>query len=337
MPAHGEDVSSNDPKLIRTIENGIVYHKLPDCGFERGIAIAAYQFRAIDARKRNLLEFTDICFDRDRGTLTGSEPEDRLELVRASDVDEDTAQALDYYEVIIPGTQAFERWGATIGGYRYFGIEQRLGIVGFNFSKTAQGHNDWKLPATQHDADVHLYGYLLEKRPDPLPVNAGFAIYINGTDLLDHLRDYELNDGESPIVSWDGAMKFKNASATAVLSTPKSYETFSNSAGEVTLEIAADGTISGSGVLSAKNTRLAGMNPNDWKSVRWEIEKIVGHVAGETGQQFYALGIAKGERVDQDGLVSPVYAHFQINGYGQHLLEAWHDEASLERLERVAQ
>lgn len=318
------------PGLTRIVDsNGYVHHKLAECGFERGLAIAQYNLRTTDNSKRHLLELTDICFDRKTGTLTGSEPENRLTLVRKDEVSETSPHGREVYEVLVPGTQGFERWKLNAGDYEVFNQKHRQGAVGFDFHKKTQKQNNWALPATQHPAEVHLNGYLFENLPNGLPEQAEYLIYINVLDLRDHLRNFDYSNGESPIAAWKGAVDLSKGPANLKLVTSDSYEAYSKTSGELSLQVLQDGTISGRGVLTASNTRLAGLNPIDWKTVRYDVEKLTGHIVGADGQEFRAVGIVRGERVDQDGLASSVYGYVSLHGYSRAVVEQWQDEGSL--------
>lgn len=318
------------PGVTRTVDSkGYVHHKLAECGFERGLAVAQYSLRTTDKSKRHLLELTDICFDRKTGTLTGSEPENRLTLVRKDEVSETSPHGQEVYEVILPGTQGFERWKLTAGDYEVYNQKDRQGAVGFGFDKKTQKQNNWALPAAQHPAAVHLNGYLFEELPNGLPDQAEYLIHINVLDLRDHLRNFEYSNGESPIAAWKGVVDLTKVPANLKLVTSESYEAYSKASGELSLQVHEDGTISGKGVLTASNTRLAGLNPIDWKTVRYDVEKLTGHIVGADGQQIRAMGIVRGERVDQDGLANSVYGYVSLHGYSRAAVEQWQDESSL--------
>ncbi|WP_417679763.1 DUF6636 domain-containing protein [Roseibium sp.] len=313
--------AGNSTTPVRTEEDGAAYHKLGTCEFEQGAAIANYNFRTQSAHPPEL-EITDLCFDRKSGTLWASEPEDRLTLVKKD-------KGNDWFEVIIPNTQPFERWRVTVGNYgRASTHGYKNETVNFSYDRPSASYLNWRTTGTQHDADVSLHGYLLETQPAINDIKSEFTVYIGGLDYWDHRRERggKHLGRESPHIAFKGMMRFDGKTGTADLKN--TVETGKDGTGKLVLTVNANGRLSGSGTISLSNARLAGINQHDWKTTTWEIKKLVGHFAGKDGEEFRAVAIASGQTIDHDGFVNPVLAAVTIQGYSLRIEEQWNNEAT---------
>ncbi len=304
-----------DMQTARTEENGVVHHRLESCGYERGVAIASYNFRKHSPYRPPEVQITDVCFDREGGQLWASEPEDRLTLVRKSSQDNE-------YEVLVPD---FPRWRARAGNYEQASGNggYRAGSADFSYHRSASELLNWEHTGTQLNGDVRLSGYIFDVPGNTSNMIDDFKVYVGGSDHWDHLRgrDKQYYDRELPYLSYEGLVRFDEATGVANLKTGS--DNSSSGAGKLVLKINEQGEISGSGTLTLTNGSLAGVKPHDWKTTTWEIRKIVGHLLGEDGEQFRALGIAGGQTVDQDGFVNPVHATIYIDGYSRRIAELW--------------
>lgn len=304
-----------DMQTIRTEENGVVHHRLERCDYERGVAVASYNFRKHSPYRPPELQLTDICFDRQGGRLWASEPEDRLTLVQQD-------EQWDQYEVLVP---EFPRWRAGVTNYEQASGNggYRAGSVDFDYQRLASELLNWNHTGTQLDGDVRLHGYLFDTQPSPDIEPSDFKVYVGGSDRWDHLRgrDKKYRDREVPYLSFEGVLRFDGAKGGVNLRNTSN--TGKDGAGELFLTVNDKGEISGSGTLTLENARLAGIRPHDWKITTWEIRKLVGHMVGDGGEQFRALAIAGGQTVDQDGFVNPVHASIDITGYSRRIAELW--------------
>ncbi|EIM76530.1 hypothetical protein A33O_05125 [Nitratireductor aquibiodomus RA22] len=314
-------------ETTRTEEQGVVHHRLESCAFERGLAVASYSFRKKLPYRPAALQLTDLCYDRKGGRLWASEPEDRLTLVQQN-------QDGERFEVILPDTRPFQRWRVTSGSYENaFGHDSvRAGSVPFHYDRPATKQLNWEHTGTQLDGDVSLYGYVFETQSPASDMASDFVIYVSGNDYWAHVRGREKKHRgrEVPIIQFEGDLHFSGkSSGKAVLRN--TTETAREGRGELQLSVGDDGEITGSGVLSLANARLAGADPDDWQTTTWEIRKLVGHLVGGDGQQFTALAIAEGQTVDHDGFVNPVHASITISGYSKKLLERWGEAVAAPR------
>ena len=320
-PVAATSSAENSVTPVRTEEDGVTYHKLGTCEFEKGVAIANYNFRTQSSHPSEL-EITDLCFDRKSGTLWASEPEDRLTLVKKD-------QGNDWFEVIIPNTRAFERWRVTVGNYRRASTHgYKNETVNFSYDRPSASYLNWRTTGTQHDADVSLHGYLLETQPAIDNITSEFTVYVGGHDYWEYHRERggKHSGRESPHVAFKGMMRFDGTTGTADLKN--TVETGKDGTGKLVLTVNANGRLSGSGTISLSNARLAGINQHDWKTTTWEIKKLVGHFAGKDGEEFRAVAIASGQTIDHDGFVNPVLAAVTIQGYSRRIDEQWDNEAT---------
>jgi len=316
--------SAKGPATTRTVDNGATYHKLDSCAYEPGIAIANYHFTA-QAKKPYDLEITDICFDRKSGELWGSEPEEGLELVRS-------VETTEFFEIIHPNSQPYERRSVTAGKYRPDGQNFRSGSVNFSYDRQSNEFYGYEPSGRQQAGDVDLHGFLYEKSSVPDGASSGFKVNISALDYLDTVRgNIEGHLGrEGPYVSFDGVLIFDGTNGTAKLKD--TGEGAGKGTGSLQIQVDDTGALSGTGSLRFSNARLAGVNSHDWKTANWEIIKIVGRMVGEGGHEFRAVAIAKGETVDQDGYVNPALAAVTIMGYDAEMMKLWGDDAAAAEL-----
>ena len=309
-------------RTIKTEDAGIVYHQLQDCAYERGAAIAIYMFNGRSKHRpqhSSELQLTDICFDRTSGRLWGAEPDDRLTLVKHG---EDG----DQYEVILPDTRPFERWSVNIGNY-----EDGYGTVNFHYDRPTSEKLNWANTGTQLDGNVTLHGYAFKTLPNTREMTSDFKVQLSGNDAWGHARardEQHRGRQAAPYMQFEGHLRFDGKMGTAEMkATTKEGK---NGRGELVLMINDKGEISGSGTLTLENARIAGGRSDDWKTTSWEIRKIVGHLVGEDGEQFRAVGIAGGQTVDQDGFVNPVHASIDITGYSRRIAELWEESSDFD-------
>ena len=315
---------SKDPATTRTVNNGATYHKLDRCDHEPGIAIANYHFTA-RSKKPYDLEITDICFDRKSGELWGSEPEEGLELVRSVDTTE-------FYEIIHPNSQPYERRSVTAGKYRPDGQNFRSGWVNFSYDRKSNEFYGYEPSGRQQAGDVDLHGFLYEKSSLPDGASSGFKVHVSALDYWASVRgnmDGHLGR-ETPYVSFDGVLVMDGDNGTAELKD--TGEGAGKGTGTLQIQVDETGALSGTGSLRFSNARLAGVNPHDWKTANWQIVRIAGRMVGEGGHEFRAVAIAKGETVDQDGYVNPVLAAVTIMGYDAEIMRLWGEDVAADEL-----
>lgn len=303
--ANHTNTISDEPKLTRTVSNGIVHHKLDKCDYERGVAIAYYNFR--ETSKLPALEISDICFARNKTELWASESEENLELVRKAD-------STEFYEVISPNTASYERWNASVGRYENGASNWLNGSANFSYQRSSSARFNYKITGTQQNGDVSLTGYLYEKSSTLADAKNKYKLHITALDNWDYVRgqfDGKIT-GENPYLAFAGSMKVEGNKGIAELSD--TGEGDGKGGGSLELNLDDMGGISGKGTLILSNARRAGLNENDWKNTELRIEKIVGHFVGENGRELRAVGIATGETIDQDGYVNKVKARLTIMG-----------------------
>lgn len=302
--------NTDEPKLTRTVSNGIVHHKLDKCDNERGVAIAHYNFR--ETEKLPALEMSDICFARKNTKLWASESDENLVLVRKAD-------STEFYEVISPNTASFERWSATAGRYYDENSKWRSGSVNFSYQRSSSARFNYKVTGTQQNGDVAMYGFLYENSSTLADVNKEYSIHITALDHWDYVRD-QFNSriaGENPYLAFSGMMKIEGSKGKVELND--TGEGDGEGGGALVFNIDEMGRVSGEGTLNLSNARLAGLNDHDWKNTELRIEKIVGQFVGKNGSEFRAVGIATGETTDQDGYVNKVKARLTIMGSDSNL------------------
>lgn len=301
------------PLVAATADGGSYpYHRLAGCKGETGRAIAWYNFTGEAARR--VLEMTDLCFNRETGRLSGSEWEDKLQLVRREGVTE-------FYEVIETGEKSYQRAKASVGRYDADG-PLSAGWVNFGYSSPG-GWPVARFSRRFGNATAHLHGVLFKPHPGRgLTENGEFKIHISGNDIRAHdKRKYNTprSGSEVPFVAFEGKAVFTDGLGKVTLSNTETGN--GTGSGEMDLRVSPNGEISGSGVLRLQSARLAGANPQDWKTTEWHIRLLAGNVAGETGEILTMHAIAEGQTIDHDGVVNPVLGSLTINGYSRRIAE----------------
>ncbi len=306
-----QTASTRQGETIRTEENGVVYHKIDRCGYERGFVVVHYRFNKPIGRKP-VLEFSDICFDRKSGLLQSSEPNVTLVKTKSADFN-------DTYEYLSTDSntgKTVKIWTTTVGNYTD-GVPEsdKRNFGSFGHHRLSGKYLNWKPTGTRHPGEFLMHGYLFKSQPAPEKLSSKFDIYIGGNDYLSYSRSgrEKIFDRETPIMlGFEGSLTIHNGSGTANLTNKTGSG--KNGHGSIEISINENGEVSGTGVLKYSNGRLAGMNSYDWKTAEWKIQRIVGYTVGKDGAQFVAKGIVTGQTIDQDGHINPVLAAIDITG-----------------------
>ncbi len=310
----------SDMQTIRTEENGVVHHRLESCGYERGVAIAHYTHRPDQPRPHTTHEFelTDMCFQRETGRLWASEPAENFTLVQQD-------PSISWYEDLATeiGRSGF-KGKISAGGYAQVPgkPDVRASYVDLFFDPTRPNVTR---PTTfhQHTADsANLMGYLFEKQASPDEATGKpYRIILSGFDwgLSDPASSnagYGRKNSDLGLHS-DSLVFDQNGGALGTGSFFQSNGGDANGQlifGQLHLALDPDGTVSGRGEFHIKTTRLAGLEPGDWVSASWRIDKLIGHLAGESATGFRLVGVASGETRYHDGYVGQIIGTVSVRG-----------------------
>lgn len=278
----------------------ITYFEIETCPQERGMGVVKYSFAT---NARTLLALTDICWDRSTGAFSALEPMSGLTLVRNVD-------ATEFYEVVASGQKAYQRKKLNLGKYRSDIDPATYGAVGFGYQDNRDGRR--LVDAYNHS----IGGFITETSFAPDKLEGPITLWVSGSDSLDQSTR---NDGarfgsQTAYFAFQGDMTFENGVGTTTLKD--SGEGDGQGTGTLTLKIDPTGRIEGTGSFLLQNGRLAGVNPEDWKTTNWNVLRMIGMTAGSDGQEIRAVGIATGVTIDHDGTQTPVYASVSVVGYG---------------------
>ena len=114
------------------------------------------------------------------------------------------------------------------------------------------------------------------------------------------LADGASIDGMTPL-GFVGDAVFQDGSATVALSDNTQYGTAKETEGYITLTVADDGSVTGSGALKTRNIRLAGYKPNEWVSMSITIDQLRGFATGPTGQVIKSYALVTANIIDVEG------------------------------------
>lgn len=115
-----------------------------------------------------------------------------------------------------------------------------------------------------------------------------------------HVADGASIDGMTPL-GFKGEAIFQNGSATITLSDNTQYGTAKGTDGTITMTVAEDGTVTGSGAIRTQNIRSAGFSPNEWVSMSIEIDELRGFATGPTGQVIKSYALVTADVIDAEG------------------------------------
>lgn len=302
-------LNSSPGHLTRTEKNGFVHYRMATCDHERGLAITRYRFLDGPAKA----ELTDLCFDRKGGEVQAAEPVSNLTFV-------ENLSNIETFEIIKPNTQSFQRTKVSAQLYRPHLTDDEWAADSGSFN-----HNGTETySATRHDAHGYSTNGFVYKDTTPLSgVQLGnYQITIHVDDMWSHLNRASglKRSGETPVVVLSDEAEITGPSNDVLIKA----DTQADGTGDMNLrlEIAEDGRIAGAGSFYMTNSRVAGLNPTDWKTVDWKISNIVGYFVGTRGQEFRGLGFITGQTVDQDGFVHKSFGSIQIQGHGPLYTEA---------------
>lgn len=296
------DVSSDEPVLEKTGEDGFAYHTLNRCDHERGL-VAIHYFLHGD---RDKVEVSDLCFDRKNGAFVALESASGLTLF-------ETQNDTDMFEIVAPGAEAFEKTTAFAQRFIPFSDEPAqtgyAGSFGYNPSYNTPNH---------HKAQSTLmWGFVYgETSKQSQIVDGEFDVHLNASNSWEHEapEDGEERTGKKPIVLINGRGTFDKGVARLELKTYADRNGIGG--GHVDLVVDADGAITGSGQIVMKNPATEVADPHDWKELNWTITKLVGQFVGPEGREFRGIGYISGQTIDQDGFVHEAFGSVGIQGAG---------------------
>lgn len=115
-----------------------------------------------------------------------------------------------------------------------------------------------------------------------------------------HVADGASIDGMTPL-GFTGEAIFQDGISNITLSDNTQYGTAKGTEGAITLTVADDGSVTGSGVIRTQNIRSAGFSANEWASMAIEIDELRGFATGPTGQVIKSYALVTANIIDAEG------------------------------------
>lgn len=286
------------------------FHDLPSCEQETGMAMVRYTFGG----GRERIDLSEICVDRERGTIVGAEAVTGLQLVKKS-------RSSEEYENLDLGVAAHMRplmQIAPVIHQTYHG-----GVVDDRspeFYFINRGGPNARLHNT---GTFQISGYLYDQLAAPQALAQHFTTLVMAELFMGEAGQKPgIKVGMYSGLVFSGAAVFSNGtSEIAMAEYPDEGLGAQNGDGTIQISVDSAGALVGSGELYIENSRLAGHAPGEWIWARLAIDSLRGHAVGETGQVLKAYGVAEGEIEDEAGQRFPVIATIQFVGYDSDLFQ----------------
>ncbi len=299
--------------LTASMTSGAVaqqFHDLPNCEHETGLAMVRYTFGGGHER----IDLSEICVDRESGTVLGAETVTGLQLVKQSgtseeyeNLDLDVAAQRRPLMQIAPVIHQTYHGGAVDDSSPEFYFINRGG-------PSAQLHSTNKF---------QMSGYLYDQLASPETLAQQFSTLIFAELFMGE-------EGQKPGIQvgmysgllFSGEAAFSNGtSVIAVTEYPDEGLGMQNGDGTIRITVDSSGRLTGAGELYVENSRLAGHAPGEWIWARLTINDLHGHAVGETGQVLKAYGVAEGELEDEGGSKTPIIGTVQFFAYDSSLFQ----------------
>lgn len=299
--------------LAASMTSGAVaqqFHDLPNCEQETGLAMVRYTFGGGHER----IDLSEICVDRETGSIVGSETVTGLQLVKQSGASEEfenldlgVAAQMRPLMQIAPVIHQTYHGGAVDDGSPEFYFINRGG-------PSARLHSTNKF---------QMSGYLYDQLASPESLAQQFSTIVMAELFMGE-------EGQKPGIQvgmysgllFSGEAAFSNGtSVVAMTEYPDEGLGMQNGDGTIRITVDSFGALAGAGELYVENSRLAGHAPGEWIWARLAINDLHGHAVGETGQVLKAYGVAEGELEDEAGNSVPVIATIQFVAYDNELFE----------------
>ena len=297
----GAEADHRKSGVRRSEKNGFIYYQIDNCEFERGLATTVYNYLDRPAK----VEMTDLCFDRDDGSLLAAEPINNLTLV-------ENQGTMDRFEVLKPNTKYYERTGVSASKYGTQLPENER----FGYSGTFADSNRGTYAATRHDAhSFWTRGFLYSETTPYSGVKFGqYNITLAVNDSWEQInRSGGLKrSGETPIIIVHGTSNILDHANEIKIEAKTDFVVGDI---KINMNMNNDGVIEGSGSISVKNPRLSGTNPHDWNISELNISNITGFFVGDHGREFRAIGFITGNTADHDGFVHESFGSINILGH----------------------
>lgn len=209
----------------------------------------------------------DFCVDRETGSLSGPFALDGLTLTMDDGVNftfEDLAERSGNQMKIAPVITAT---------YHNGNVDDQSPEINALFGK------------------YFFVGFLYDELASPSALAPGFYV---------HVADGASIDGMTPL-GFMGEAEFTDGSATIALSDNTQYGTAKGTKGTITLTVADDGSVTGTGSIETQNIRSAGYRQNEWVSMTITLDTLRGFATGPTGQVIKSYALVTAEILDAEG------------------------------------
>ena len=121
--------------------------------------------------------------------------------------------------------------------------------------------------------------------------------------------------GEPGYAAFKGVVDFSEGNT---LTLGPGDGTAENSTATLTLDVSANGDVTGQASIYIENPRIAGHDQCEWLSARFEIDLIVGKLAGQDNLEIQAQGIGKGQYTDIHGGTYGILVSTHISAYDEN-------------------
>lgn len=260
------------------------------------------------------IDLSEICVDREAGTISGSEPVIGLQLVKRSGASEE-------YENLDLGVDARMRplmQIAPVIHQTYHGGVVEDGSPEFYFI-----NRDGPRARLQDTGKFQMAGYLYDQLASPEMLAEQFSVLVMAELFMGEAGQKPgVNFGMFSGLLFSGEANIADGSSEfAIAEYPDEGLGLQNGKGSLRINVDNDGALTGTGDLYVENSRLAGHAPGEWIWARLEIGDLRGHAVGETGQVLKAYAVAEGEVEDESGNRLPAIGTVQFVAYDATLFE----------------
>lgn len=215
------------------------------------------------------IALSDFCFDRSNGSFNGLVSDTSLTLVA------DSGTSFTYEDLASGGSSRPILKIAPVITATYHG-----------------GSIDDQSPEFYYGGNgASVTGFLYNQLATPETIGTGFRANVS-----------------TGLFSLYGEADFIDGIATFNLIDRRDTTRSRNGTGTITIIVADDGSVSGSGNFSAENIRLAGYRQNEWVSATYQVTELRGYAVGETGQVIKTYASLTGQITDAEGDVREVVA-----------------------------
>ena len=150
-----------------------------------------------------------------------------------------------------------------------------------------------------------VMGYLLDATSEPQEgMNYRYAfLAMSGPSKIDDIAVHEYRGDVDLSFAFEGSVTPHYTDTGTFVIQDSELANLGSYDGQVKIAYLGDGEVTMTGAVETTTSRIAGLEPNDWKAAHYELVGFRGNVFGDKGQFVQLYGWIEGSFIDESGAI----------------------------------